>query len=42
MKNPSEITKEFAQKGLSEECPVIDTHTHFGPGTGIYFPKVTA
>lgn len=42
MKNPSEITREFVQKGRSEECPVIDTHTHFGPGTGIYFPKVTA
>ena len=42
MKNPSEIAREFALKGYSEKCPVIDTHTHFGPGQGIYFPKVTA
>jgi len=42
MKNPSEITKEFIQKGFSHKCPVIDTHTHFGPYAGIYFPKVTA
>jgi predicted TIM-barrel fold metal-dependent hydrolase len=42
MKNPSEIAKEFVEKGYSSECPVIDTHTHFGPGQGIYFPKVTA
>ncbi len=42
MKNTSQIAGEFVQRGLSEECPVIDTHTHFGPGTGIYFPKVTA
>ena len=42
MKNPSEITMEFVRKGFSEECPVIDTHAHFGPVMGIYFPKVTA
>lgn len=41
MKNPSGITREFVQRGRSEKCPVIDTHIHFGPGTGIYFPKVT-
>ena len=42
MKNPSEITQEFVEKGVSEKCPVIDTHIHFGPSSGIYFPKVTA
>ena len=42
MKNPSRIAKEFFEGGRSQSCPVIDTHTHFGPGQGIYFPKVTA
>ncbi len=42
MKNPSEITKEFVEKGRSEKCQVIDTHTHFGPFSGIYFPTITA
>ena len=40
MRNPSQITREFIQNGASQECPVIDTHTHFGPYQGIYFPKV--
>ena len=41
MKNSSEITKEFVENGYSQICPVIDTHTHFGPGQGIYFPNLT-
>ncbi|MBM3211395.1 hypothetical protein FJZ33_04180 [Candidatus Poribacteria bacterium] len=40
MTNLSEITKEFVEKGRSKICPVIDTHTHYGPGQGIYFPKL--
>lgn len=41
MKNPSIIAREFFEKGHSVKCPVIDTHIHYGPGQGIYFPKVT-
>ncbi len=33
------ITREFVAHGRVEDCPVIDTHAHFGPYQAIYFPK---
>ncbi|NPV81610.1 MAG: amidohydrolase family protein [Firmicutes bacterium] len=39
MRNPSLIAREFAEKGYSESCPVIDMHGHYGPYQGIYFPS---
>ena len=38
----SPLVREFVETGKSESCPVIDTHAHFGPVQGIYFPNVTA
>ncbi len=42
MTNPSALAAEFMEHGKSPDCPVIDTHGHFGPFQGIYFPNVTA
>ncbi|HJN16566.1 MAG TPA: amidohydrolase family protein [Armatimonadota bacterium] len=42
MKNPSALAAEFMKHGKSPDCPVIDTHGHFGPFQGIYFPMLTA
>lgn len=33
------ITREFVEHGRVEDCPVIDTHAHFGPFQAIYFPR---
>lgn len=35
----SNIAREFAATGRCEACPVIDTHAHMGPFTGIYMPR---
>lgn len=42
MNNPSQLARTFMAEGRSGTCPVIDTHGHFGPYQGIYFPNVTA
>ncbi|NOZ20554.1 MAG: amidohydrolase family protein [Planctomycetes bacterium] len=42
MTNDSPLVREFMETGKCESCPVIDTHAHFGPFQGIYFPNVTA
>jgi len=35
----SRIVREFVEHGRVEDCPVIDTHGHFGPYQAIYFPR---
>ena len=42
MKNPSELCAAFVRAGKVADCPIIDTHGHFGPFQGIYFPTRTA
>lgn len=39
MINEGRITREFVRHGRVEDCPVIDTHAHFGPYQAIYFPR---
>lgn len=39
MKNDSLLASEFLAHGRSESCPIIDMHGHYGPFSGIYFPK---
>lgn len=34
----SPIVQEYVARGRSADCPVINTHAHFGPYQGIYFP----
>ena len=35
----SRIVEEFASIGKSGDCPVINTHAHMGPYSGIFMPK---
>jgi predicted TIM-barrel fold metal-dependent hydrolase len=37
--NEGRITREFVAHGRVADCPVIDTHAHFGPYQAIYFPR---
>jgi len=37
--NEGRITREFVAHGRVDDCPVIDTHAHFGPYQAIYFPR---
>jgi len=39
MTNSSPLAAQFAAQGKSPDCPVINTHAHFGPYRGIYFPR---
>lgn len=39
MISDSRITREFVEHGRVDDCPVIDTHAHFGPYQAIYFPR---
>ncbi len=39
MINEGRITREFVAHGRVDDCPVIDTHAHFGPYQAIYFPR---
>lgn len=39
MINEGRITREFVAHGRVDDCPVIDTHAHFGPYAAIYFPR---
>jgi len=42
MTNESQLARDFIRQGKSPSCPIIDTHSHFGPVVGIYFPNPTA
>ncbi len=33
------LAREFAAHGRVDDCPVIDTHGHFGPYQAIHFPR---
>ncbi len=33
------LTQSFLTAGRSPDCPVINTHAHFGPYKAIYFPR---
>lgn len=35
----NELTEAFLAAGRSVDCPVINTHAHFGPYKAIYFPR---
>ncbi len=35
----SPIVEEYITHGRSADCPVINTHAHFGPYKSIYFPR---
>jgi len=37
--NDTRLTEEFVAHGHVADCPVIDTHAHFGPFQAIYFPR---
>jgi len=39
MINDTRLAREFAAHGRVDDCPVIDTHAHFGPFEAIYFPR---
>lgn len=39
MISDSRLAREFAAAGRLDDCPVIDTHGHFGPYQAIYFPR---
>ena len=39
MINEGRVTREFVAHGRVDDCPVIDTHAHFGPYQAIYFPR---
>lgn len=36
--NPSPLAADFLAKGYSEDCPLIETHAHYGPYQGAYLP----
>jgi uncharacterized protein len=38
----SKLAREFVATGRSADCPVIDTHAHYGYFYGIYFPEPLA
>jgi predicted TIM-barrel fold metal-dependent hydrolase len=33
------LTREFVAYGRVDDCPVIDTHAHYGPYQAIHFPR---
>ena len=37
--NDSALLREFWEHGRAVDCPIFDTHAHYGPFTGIYFPQ---
>jgi predicted TIM-barrel fold metal-dependent hydrolase len=37
--NDSALLHEFWLHGRTVECPIFDTHAHYGPFTGIYFAE---
>lgn len=32
------IRQAFWERGRADDCPIFDTHAHYGPFNGIYFP----
>ncbi|MBN1139281.1 MAG: amidohydrolase [Anaerolineae bacterium] len=34
----SKLVADFWEHGRVDDCPILDTHAHYGPFTGIYFP----
>jgi predicted TIM-barrel fold metal-dependent hydrolase len=36
--NPSLLARAFWERGRVDDCPIFDTHAHYGPFSGIYFP----
>ena len=41
MTNDSALARAFVADGRADDCPIINTHAHFGPYGGIYFPRCT-
>ena len=41
MTNDSVLAQAFVAKGKVDDCPIINTHAHFGPHGPIYFPRCT-
>lgn len=39
MTNDSVLAQQFVEHGKAADCPVINTHAHFGPYRAIYFPR---
>ena len=39
MIGPSELAREFWERGKSESCPIYDMHGHMGLESPIYFPR---
>ncbi len=35
----SPLARQFVEHGRVDDCPVIDTHAHYGPYKAIHFPK---
>lgn len=39
MTNDSALAQVFLADGKADDCPIINTHAHFGPYKAIYFPR---
>lgn len=39
MTNDSALAQAFVANGKADDCPIINTHAHFGPYKAIYFPR---
>jgi predicted TIM-barrel fold metal-dependent hydrolase len=37
--NGSALLQEFLENGRTDDCPVFNTHAHYGPYGAIYFPR---
>jgi hypothetical protein len=42
LKNPSQLAKEFLDKGKVDSCPIIDMHMHWGFEQAMYIPDPLA
>ena len=41
MTNDSLLAQAFVADGKADDCPIINTHAHFGPYKAIFFPHCT-